>query len=171
MTTTAIRTVTRRERYRVAAMMQRSWIDAYPPMVPARHMRRDKTREIDIVVRRADGAAWVSGFDGGNSVVSAWRLCLLSRPPRSLRDRPDVCQSRYEVRRHRCRVTEASRRRHRKTSCRLPPMGRHQECACSEMVCATWVRPYRSEEAYPLERVRMAGQRNASPLRPNGDSQ
>ncbi|PWC33969.1 GNAT family N-acetyltransferase [Azospirillum sp. TSO35-2] len=48
MATTTIRPVTRRDRYRVAAMMQRSWIDAYPPMVPARHMRRDTTRSIDL---------------------------------------------------------------------------------------------------------------------------
>ena len=44
---TEIRPVTRRDRYRVVAMMQRSWIDAYPPMVPARRMRRDKARGID----------------------------------------------------------------------------------------------------------------------------
>ncbi|MBP2301196.1 GNAT family N-acetyltransferase [Azospirillum picis] len=44
---TTIRLASRRDRYGVAAMMQRSWIDAYPPMVPARHMRRDKARGIE----------------------------------------------------------------------------------------------------------------------------
>lgn len=43
----AVRLVGRLDRFPVAAMMLRSWTEAYPPMVPPRRLRRDTARGVD----------------------------------------------------------------------------------------------------------------------------